>query len=225
MRVLVVDDAEENRYVLQVLLEGHDHQVDHAENGREALNIARLAKPDVLVTDATMPIMGGFELCRSWKADKDLGKIPIIMYTATLTEPSDEKLALASGCDRFIIKPYDPIELIRVIESVAKGTASEIPEEVMHPAVVSQMYTDRLIKKLEQNQLKLEKERCLPPLGPPWLVEGLQKYFRTRSRLSQPRWRQEGSRGSYNVQTNDRQQYSAHRDIFRSILPWGGVWS
>ena len=69
-RVIVVDDLKENRYLLQKLLEGHNYTVETAKDGIEALEIARKNLPDMIITDALMPRMDGFQLCRELKGMK-----------------------------------------------------------------------------------------------------------------------------------------------------------
>src|SRR5512138_1639234 len=103
-RILVVDDKSENRYMLEVLLKGHGHEVDTANNGVEALARAHAVPPALVISDLLMPVMDGFALCREWKGDDLLKRIPFVVYTATFTDPQDEKLALSLGADRFVIK-------------------------------------------------------------------------------------------------------------------------
>ncbi len=71
-RVIVVDDLKENRYLLQKILKGHNYTVETAKDGIEALEIARKNLPDMIITDALMPKMDGFQLCRELKRDEAL---------------------------------------------------------------------------------------------------------------------------------------------------------
>lgn len=124
-RALIVDDKLENRYLLHALLAGHGFEVVEADNGVEALAAAGRQAPDVVVTDLLMPKMDGYALLRAWKADTRLAGIPVIVYTATYTEPKDEKLALDLGADAFIVKPTEPDVFMRRPGVAGAGTGRE----------------------------------------------------------------------------------------------------
>src|ERR1700690_517332 len=106
-RALIVDDIENNRYLLRALLSANGYEVAEAVNGAAALALAGAAKPDLIITDILMPIMDGFTLCRACRFTRELADIPIIVYTATYTDPADGELALSQGADLFLIKPLD----------------------------------------------------------------------------------------------------------------------
>jgi CheY-like chemotaxis protein len=128
MRALVVDDREENRYLLCQLLRGHGYAVQEADQGAQALELARAQPPDLVVSDLLMPVMDGYTLLRNWKADDTLCRIPFIVYTATYTEPKDEQLALDMGADAFIIKPAEPdVFMQRIWELLTRARAGTLP--------------------------------------------------------------------------------------------------
>ncbi|HEX8312571.1 MAG TPA: response regulator [Chthoniobacteraceae bacterium] len=161
MRVLSVDDKDENLYMLEALLRGHGHQVDSASNGVEALKLAERGVYDLIISDILMPGMDGFQLCRELKKDRRLGAIPFIFYTATYTDPRDAAFALSLGADRFLIKPVEPEILIRHAVEVAESGGSLPKAQETTPApdetIYLKEYNTRLIAKLEQKSLDLEQ--------------------------------------------------------------------
>ncbi|MBC8379759.1 MAG: response regulator, partial [Planctomycetes bacterium] len=140
IKLLVVDDKEQNLYMLQVLLQGHGYDVALASNGAEALEKARRNPPDLIIADILMPVMDGFTLCREWKKDEHLKTIPFVFYTATYTDPKDEEFALNLGAERFIIKPTEPEKFIKILQEVIdqckagqlKPSCEPIEEEVVY---------------------------------------------------------------------------------------------
>jgi CheY-like chemotaxis protein len=128
-RILIVDDKEENLYYLQALLKGHGYEVVDAKHGAEALVKARQQLPDVIISDLLMPVMDGYTLLRHWKVDNTLKRVPFIVYTATYTEPEDERLALSLGADAFILKPAEPEDFIQRLHEVENKVAKGVPAQ------------------------------------------------------------------------------------------------
>ena len=159
-RILIVDDLEPNRYMLQALLTGHGHEVVSAVNGVEALEAARSRPVDLIVTDVLMPVKDGFSLCREWQSDDVLKKIPFIFYTATYTDKKDIDFGLSLGADRYLIKPMEPPDLMAAIEEVMAGPASDGASEPGPPDERDylQEYSQALIRKLEHKMQQLEAE-------------------------------------------------------------------
>lgn len=158
-RALIVDDKLENRYLLRMLMQGHGFETTEAGNGAEALTEARRQAPDVVISDLLMPLMDGYTLLREWKADATLAGIPFIVYTATYTEPKDEKLALDLGADAFILKPSEPEPFMqRVQEVLAQAQAGMPPPRtpVLGEEAVLKTYSEVLVAKLEKRTAQLE---------------------------------------------------------------------
>jgi signal transduction histidine kinase/DNA-binding response OmpR family regulator len=159
-RILIVDDKEENVYFLQALLSGHGYETETARHGAEALVKARLLPPDLVISDLLMPVMDGYTLLRLWRSDAKLRALPFIVYTATYTEPEDERLALSLGADAFILKPAEPEDFLCRVRSVLENTAGGRPPGPESPDNEKEMlkvYSETLIRKLEEKTLQLEE--------------------------------------------------------------------
>src|SRR6185436_5803637 len=88
-------------------------------------------------------------------------KIPFIVYTATYTEPEDERLALSLGADAFILKPAEPEDFLARIREVQANMEASVPTEPKHPVgdeeELLKLYSETLIRKLEKKTLELEE--------------------------------------------------------------------
>ena len=105
-RILVVDDIEANRRLLQAKLEAQYHTVLLAEDGFQALDAARSEAPEIILLDVMMPGMDGYEVCRRLKAEPATSYIPVVMVTA-LSEMEDRVRGLEAGAEDFLTKPID----------------------------------------------------------------------------------------------------------------------
>jgi len=160
VRALIVDDKEVNLEYLRALLEANGWTVMSAHHGAEALVRARQSLPDLVISDLLMPVMDGYTLLRHWKADPRLRGTPFIVYTATYTEPADERLAFDLGADAFVLKPTEPDEFLEKIREVlARGARSEAVEHE-DPSNLK-LYSETLIRKLEEKTLQLEQSAAL----------------------------------------------------------------
>jgi PAS domain S-box-containing protein len=102
-KVLVADDVMMNRDLIRAFFFGTDHQLVEASNGREAIDLARRERPDVILMDVRMPVMDGVQATRLLKADEELRHIPIIVITASAMQ--SEEAALKPICDGYLRKP------------------------------------------------------------------------------------------------------------------------
>jgi len=159
-RIIAVDDVKQNRYLLQKILEGYNYTVETATNGVEALEIAYKKPPDMIITDALMPRMDGFQLCRKIKKDERLKGIPVLFYTATYTDKESEKLALDIGAVEYIVKPIEPDEFIKIVNKIwVKYNQGKLKptKKPLEEKVYMKTYNERLIQKLEKKMLDLEE--------------------------------------------------------------------
>lgn len=157
---LIVDDKSENLYLLAAMLSGSGYEVQKAGNGKEALASARANPPALVISDILMPVMDGFSLCREWKQDPKLQRIPFIFYTATYTDPKDEQFALNLGADLFLIKPQEPdVFMSRIAGALKQQQAGQLlhsPPAAMEESSYLREYNAALIHKLEDKLVQLE---------------------------------------------------------------------
>lgn len=118
-RVLVVDDLLPNIKLLQAKLESEYYEVTTAISGKEALDSARKASPDIILLDVMMPDMDGFETCRLLKKDPKTSDIPVVMVTA-LSDVEDRVEGLNAGADDFLTKPINDLALFARIRSLVR---------------------------------------------------------------------------------------------------------
>ena len=117
MKVLIVDDTQTLRSVIQVYLVGQGWEFVEAQNGSEGLAKARALKPDLVISDVGMPVMDGFELCAALRADPALRQTPVVLLTMLGDETSRQR-GLLVGADAFLTKPVGPAELKQTISAV-----------------------------------------------------------------------------------------------------------
>jgi CheY-like chemotaxis protein len=111
MKVLIVEDELSARKLLRLTLEHYSCTVVEAQDGQEGLELAASSKPDIIISDALMPRMDGFQLLRALKRDPELQSIPFIFYSSTYTGDREHELALSLGAEAFINKPVEPADL------------------------------------------------------------------------------------------------------------------
>ncbi|MDA8141791.1 MAG: response regulator [Desulfobacteraceae bacterium] len=161
MKILVVDDKEEGRLFMEALLKGHGYAVTVAADGAEALKALKSGAYDLVVSDILMPVMDGFQLCRAVRADAALRDIRFAFYTATYTGPQDEEFALKVGADAFIRKPCEPDQFMATVTALLAQSSHPGPADHAQPAPeqeILKLYSERLVRKLEQKMLEAERE-------------------------------------------------------------------
>lgn len=122
-RILVVDDVATNRIVMKVKLTAACYAVEQAENGKDALRLARETKPDLVLLDVMMPDMNGVEVCRALKADPETADIPVVLITA-LSDGAAKMEGLEAGADDFLCKPVEEVTLLARVRSLLRVSDS-----------------------------------------------------------------------------------------------------
>jgi len=118
-RVLIADDNEPNRELLEVYLAELDCEIATAVDGRDTLDKVVSFQPHVILLDVMMPKLSGFEVCERLKSDAATSPIMILMVTS-LSEPADTERAVEAGTDDFLSKPVNKIELVKRVENMLK---------------------------------------------------------------------------------------------------------
>ncbi|MFA4917852.1 MAG: response regulator [Thermodesulfovibrionales bacterium] len=120
-KILIIEDIPMNRRLVRDILTYHGYGVIEAENGEEAVRIAREQKPDLIIMDLQMPVMNGFEAIRILKNDPETNHIKILAVTS-FAMAGDREKALGTGADEYISKPINTRELPKIVNSVLGQT-------------------------------------------------------------------------------------------------------
>lgn len=114
-KILVIEDNEQNIYLVTFILEKNGCQVIQAREGREGINLARQSKPDLILLDIQQPGMDGYAVAQELRQNGELCDIPIVAVTSYAMS-GDRERVLAAGCTGYIEKPIDPETFAAEIE-------------------------------------------------------------------------------------------------------------
>lgn len=123
-KVLVVDDEESVRELIELYLKKEGFEVIHARDGKEALRLNGEHHPDLIILDLMLPGLDGWDVCRQIRSTS---KVPIIMLTAR-TEEVDRIVGLELGADDYVVKPFSPRELVARAKAILRRGASAAEE-------------------------------------------------------------------------------------------------
>ena len=115
IRILYIEDNEQNLYLVRFILEKHGYQVDVARDGQEGIEKAAALLPDLILLDIQLPHMDGYAVARQLRSNADLALIPIVAVTSYAMQGDREK-ALAAGCNGYIEKPINPDTFMQQVE-------------------------------------------------------------------------------------------------------------
>jgi len=152
--VLVVEDDRNIAELLQMYLEKEGYAVTIANDGSEGLAKFRAIKPDLVLLDVMMPVMDGWAVCKSIRAE---GKTPVIMLTAK-GETDDKVAGLKSGADDYITKPFEMKEVLARIEAVLRRSTGTSTEKK-----VRRLVFDKLVIDMDAFELTVDSKKVDTP--------------------------------------------------------------
>jgi twitching motility two-component system response regulator PilH len=115
-RILLVDDSPAHLQLMQAALEGRGYTLLTALDGDDALAMVQEHHPDLILLDVVLPKKNGYQVCRQLKAGPETKSIPVIMVTSK-TQEFDRYWGLKQGADGYIMKPFDPSQLLAEVQS------------------------------------------------------------------------------------------------------------
>jgi two-component system, cell cycle response regulator len=141
--ILVVDDEPDILSLNRVILEREGWQVITSGDGVDAIQKAIDRSPDLIILDVMMPRMNGYQVCRLLKSDQQTAGIPIVICTVRSLE-SEKLYAYTSGADHYLTKPFDPPEMVRLVNSIlaARPASPREPAASRHPTSTDSILSD-----------------------------------------------------------------------------------
>lgn len=152
--ILIVDTHPTDRRVYTTLLGNYGHRLLEADDGVQALEVARAELPDLVISEILMPHMDGFTLVRRLRAEPLLAGVPVIFQSANYFEAEVQRLARASGVKYILSKPADPQEILRAVNENLKqpATSRKLPQT----GKLQREHLQLLADKLYQKNMELE---------------------------------------------------------------------
>ncbi|HQG23176.1 MAG TPA: response regulator [Smithellaceae bacterium] len=119
-KILVIEDNQQNLYLIRYLLEDCGYEVFEAMDGKEGIEMAASISPDLILLDIQLPTMDGYVVARTLRQNPELAKTPIVAVTSYAMSGDREK-ALEAGCSGYIEKPIDPDTFPAQVEKALSG--------------------------------------------------------------------------------------------------------
>lgn len=151
-RVLVVDDTPTNLFVLSKLLTRKGYIVDQADNGVDAITLAKNHRPTVILLDIMMPQMDGFEVCNALRSCEETAHIPIIFLSA-LDAPFDKVQAFKQGAADYVTKPFQPEEVLARVRHQTRLQLVKKQQMVIHDELEHRVKERTQLLEMAHNQL------------------------------------------------------------------------
>ncbi|MBN2248051.1 MAG: response regulator [Coriobacteriia bacterium] len=116
-RILIADDEPHIRKLVSFTLSNRGHEIIQAEDGGQALEMARAEQPDLILLDVMMPVMTGYDVLDRLKADEGTAAIPVIMLSAK-SQRTEVEEGLTRGAEQYICKPFTPKDLVQQVNEL-----------------------------------------------------------------------------------------------------------
>ncbi len=124
--VLIADDEPHIVSLVRATLEDEQVRIVEASDGLRAVELAEAERPDILLLDVHMPGLDGFDVCRRLREDQRLARAKIIMLTAA-AQAGDQARGFAAGADHYLTKPFSPVRLLSLVQTLAPGSIAWLP--------------------------------------------------------------------------------------------------
>jgi DNA-binding response OmpR family regulator len=124
MRILIVEDSDSIRHMIEALLAARGHDVVAVSSGTRGLDAAIASPPDVMLLDLHVPGHDGFAVCAAMRENEATRHVPIVVITA-MTDAASKERALAAGATAYYTKPFSPTALLKEVESIPERQERE----------------------------------------------------------------------------------------------------
>ena len=151
-KILIADDDPDILDVIRITLESEGYEVLEAHDGKEAVDMVKKSTPDLLITDFKMPKICGDEVCRILKQDILIQHMPIIMLTGK-GEVIDKIEGINAGADDYIVKPFEPQELVARVKMVLRRTARDLDANPLTKLPGNVSIINELRMRITENEL------------------------------------------------------------------------
>jgi PAS domain S-box-containing protein/putative nucleotidyltransferase with HDIG domain len=145
--ILIAFERESEQTAIEQLLAKGKHRINKAANGLAALDAARREPPDLVISDIVLPRMDGFALCRKWKQDERLQRVPFIFYTRRHDDPKYERFALELGAERFLPRSVTPDSLCAAVDELLASGSAKLGATAPLPAL-----NEEAIKRVQADE-------------------------------------------------------------------------
>ncbi len=126
-KILVIEDNEQNMYLMTFMLEKNGYEVVQARDGREGIELATSVKPTLILLDIQLPVMDGYAVARELRDNPELAGVPIVAVTS-YAMAGDRERVLTAGCTGYIEKPINPDTFIAELQEYLPGSRERTPK-------------------------------------------------------------------------------------------------